>query len=350
MGRSPSVLPLSSLRWFVRGERGGQAVTNAWLKLFELFGRYGFGERLLPEGGGGGGTLRAFCNAELPGAFVAAISHFMATAHPGAALDWVASSLFPAPGSGALADDYGLLAGNPERWLMSAEMRGDVGDVSDIRALAAAARARLGGGCDLYSSDVGIGLQGASEYADSEELTARLHLGQVLVGLLSLRPGGCLVAKTYTFLRPYGVSVLAVLAALFDETYIDKPCASRGRNSETYLVGIGYRGAPAAVLESLERAVRDFDFARPLVDLADPAFAGVGASALAASRALAQRQIRRLDGAMAAFFAHRRDPGALARAPWLRRANAEACAAWLRRHPVRALPPGRRLPTRRAGA
>ncbi len=330
---------LAPLRDTVRRRGNGQAVTNAWLKMYEIATHFGLPGRLLEDEGG---ALRVFCNAELPGAFVSALNHYMAVWHPGARLEWVASSLYPGEG-GALGDDYGLCAGNPTRWLMSATMRGDVTDIGDLEALAAGALGGLGGGVDLYTADAGVGLNGPSDYARGEELTARIHLGQLLAGFLTLRRGGALVAKTYTFVRPYSIALLSLCAALFARFYVTKPRASRPRNSEVYLVGLGYRGATPETLADLKRAVAEFDFGQPLLDMGAPELERPRRAAAAASAAIhGTQQVGHLRAAMEQYGAHRDRPERLQ--GQLRGRAAEAQRAWLAANPVPRLPRARALP------
>lgn len=236
----------------------GQAVTNAWLKMYELLWQMRLVDHAVRDNGD---PLRVFFNAELPGGFLCAVNHFVATQTPGIELKWVASSLYPWESprtthygpADVLGDYYGLYAGNPDRWLMDAEMRGDVTSPADADALCARAAERLGGAADLYVADAGINVGGA--YNRQEELAAQVNLGQLYVGLVSLRPGGTLVAKTYTFTRAMSVGLIVVCASLFENFYVTKPRASRPVNSEVYLVGTGFRGVSRAVLAALRGAL-----------------------------------------------------------------------------------------------
>ena len=135
----------------------------------------------------------------------------------------------------------------------SKHLTGDLTDAEVVAALAAAVHARFGdagaSGASLYTSDAGIDV--SSDFNRQEELTALLNYGQVLSGLLTLAPGGHLVSKQYTFFTPFSRSLIALLAALFDELYIVKPLTSRPSNSEIYLVGKGFRGIDAALAAAL---------------------------------------------------------------------------------------------------
>lgn len=329
----------AALRSKIRRNDNGQVVTNAWLKMYEmatqldLVGTAARGE--------GGKVLRTFCNAELPGAFICAINHFMCTEMPGARFDWVASSLHPAGKDEILGDTYGLLSCNPDRWLMDAEMPGDVTSVEQIATLASRAKERLKGEVDLYTSDAGIDV--SPDYNRQEELTARINLGQIVTGLLSLRAGGNLVTKTYTFTHPFSVSVIAVCAALFDACYVTKPQTSRPANSEVYLVGIGFRGVAPEVVTALLAAVEEFDFARPLIPLDVPALAETVKSLTRAARQIHLRQqVEFLEEAVLFF---ERFQG---RVPDLRkgltRTAGQVQAEWLKANPVEPIPTACHVP------
>jgi hypothetical protein len=297
--------------------RGSAAVTNAWLKMYEMATRFDWGARLAT-----GGRLRVFLNAELPGAFVCALGHYMAARHPRVAYEWAAASLWPEAGAAALGDTYGVLARHPDRWVTGPALRGDLTSAADVDALAAAARRRLGGAADLYTSDVGVDVGG--EYARQEELVARAHLGQVLTAFLVLRPGGGMVVKTYTFALEFSQSLIAVCAAAFADLRVVKPATSRSANSEVYLVGHGFRGADTGLLR---RALRDFDVGRPLVPLPARTLRSLAA---AAQRVFGDVQIPHIAEALRYYRAHRHDIPALRKK--IEAASGRARREWLRRH------------------
>ncbi|GFR91527.1 CAP-specific mRNA (nucleoside-2'-O-)-methyltransferase 1 [Elysia marginata] len=337
----------AGLKSTIRRHYGGQAVTNAWLKMYEITSEMGLVTAArTPADVGLGHTyaLRAFCNAELPGAFICALNHYLCVWHPETRFEWVGSSLYPSSKDGSLSTDrildgassdilgdhYGLYAQNPDRWLMSPEMRGDVTNTANIRALVAGAHARLGE-VDLYTSDAGIEV--SNDYVRQEELTARIHLGQTVVGLMSLRVGGVMVVKTYTFVHPSSLSLMAVCASAFDSFYVTKPVTSRPANSEVYIIGFGFRGLSSDFKEHLLAAVETFDFSRVLVSLEAPeAEATVSSLFTAAQQLHACQQVAFLSEAIAFYEAYRGKMSSL-RAFLLPIAR-KVQAAWLKRNPV----------------
>lgn len=319
----------------------GQVVTNAWLKMYEMTSQLGLFEhaRAVVDGKP---TFRAFCNAELPGAFVCALNHYACTWFPDTQFRWAASSLYPDGGGAeaandpsiyrdALGDAYGLYEHNRDNWLMDASMRGDVTSVADVKALVQRAKGKLGE-IDLYTSDAGIDV--SSDYMNQERLTAHIHYGQTLTGLMSLREGGALVVKTYTFNHPFSASLAGLCAALFDVFYITKPVTSRPANSEVYFVGMGFRGLGEETERLLLAVLENFDFDTPLYPLGLEETTTL--TILAAGRQIHMRQqVAFLDETME-FFAKYRDNVKALRAGLAQDARTSQ-AAWLSDNPIKRL-------------
>jgi hypothetical protein len=212
-------------------------------------------------------VVNAFCNAELPGAFVIAINHFMKTKCISSQFDWLASSYLPAAASQAgnqtiLEDKFKIYERNRLHWLMGPApnglpegeqpVTGDVTDPAVINTLGNAAHQRFAelDGANLYTSDVGLEIS-KQDLNRQEELTAFVNMGQILTGLLALAIGGHFVTKQFTFVTPFSRSLIAIVASLFGETYITKPKTSRPTNSEVYLVGKGFKGISPELAKAL---------------------------------------------------------------------------------------------------
>jgi len=221
-----------SLKNTITADYGGQFVSNATIKYFEIFNKFPALAGSLPD------NPKVFFNAELPGAALCAFNHYM----NGKAYDWHASSLItPSEDNSSLGDTYGLYAANPDRWLMTADMNGDCTNIENLLKM----RDRLGpdspcGGVDLYSHDAGLDSSG--DYNNQESLNMRLHLGCALAGLMTLKPGGAFIAKQYTFFKTFTWNLLILYSSMFQEFHLFKPLSSRPTNSEIYLIGIGYKG------------------------------------------------------------------------------------------------------------
>jgi len=205
-----------------------KTMTNAWLKCWELIHAYDLipNEQTSP--------FRVFCNAELPGAFIFAIDHYIKT-RTFINYEWFANSLYPTNAS-ILGDEFGLYRSYPDHWLMNETNGGSVTDLDMISHI----QERLGGTVDLYTSDIGVGLD-QDTFHLQEEKHGPLHLGQIICALLTLKKGGHMVCKMFMFFKPFSRMLLFMLKDVFDELYISKPATSRPGNSEVYLVGKGYK-------------------------------------------------------------------------------------------------------------
>ena len=257
------------LRNLVKKNYNMENATNAALKMYELI----YQMELLTNGPAYDKeisclpSVQAFCNAELPGAFIIAINHFMKTKCVSSQFDWIASSYLPAAAMEAgnatiLEDKFKIYERNRLHWLMGpapnglpdgeAPITGDVTDPQVINILGNAAHQRFSenDGATLYTSDVGIEI--ATEDSNrQEELSAFVNIGQVLTGLLALAVGGHFVTKQFTFVTPFSRSLIAIVASLFEETYITKPKTSRPTNSEVYLVGKWFKGISPELVQAL---------------------------------------------------------------------------------------------------
>ena len=211
-------------------------VSNAWLKCFEIILAYDLIKSI--------DELDAFLhfdNAAFPGSFVIATHHLVNTLYPkvSSKYTWRASSLLNANDQNAapLEDKYGLYKNYKEKWLMHEGNNGDVLIESNQLDF----KEQIGEQVDLYTSDLGFDV--SSDYNNQELIQLPANIGQILTGLLTLKKGGSFITKQYTTFEPATVAIMYATAHFFDEFYLCKPYTSRMANSETYLVGKGFRGA-----------------------------------------------------------------------------------------------------------
>lgn len=204
-------------------------ISNAWLKCYELICYF----NLVPKSG----QFYHFDNAAFPGSFIISSYHYIKTNTNIQDYKWYASSLAEKniQDAAPLEDKYKLFANYRANWLMSASNNGDV----LIEANQEDFVHKIGNQIDLYTSDLGFDV--SSDYNNQELLQARANIGQILSGLLTLKQGGCLVTKQYTFFEPISLSVIYATSSFFEQFYIVKPYTSREANSEIYLVGKGFK-------------------------------------------------------------------------------------------------------------
>jgi len=201
-------------------------ITNAWIKCYELVNYY----KLV--------NIKTFHfdNAAFPGSFILATRHFCLEKRY--SYDWVASSLITKNelDSDSLYDSYKLWKHYPEHWIMGAENNGDV----LVKENQLDFMDKLKNNITLYTSDLGFDV--SDDFSKQEIAQAPPNIGQILSGILTLQNGGNFITKQYTFFEPITISVMLLVSQLFEEFYVCKPYSSRALNSETYLVGKGFKG------------------------------------------------------------------------------------------------------------
>ena len=273
----------SGLKKQVRAIANAQIVTNAWSKYWELIKYY----KLVADTQ----RFKVFFNAELPGAALVAMNHYMRTERPKSVFEWRASSLMPSKDNKveSLEDVYGLYANNRENWMMTTTNDGDMTSLSNVRDIAKRIRDEFGE-VDFVSHDAGI--NASENYNEQEAMNAQLDLGCMLADLAVLRTGGNMIAKQYTFFETFTWNMILIWADLFDEFYISKPLTSRPSNSEIYLVGKGYRGMSDKLRHALEERMENFDMKPILSEDACKAHPAAIAELYAASEAIFGQQAR----------------------------------------------------------
>ena len=257
-------------------------VSNAWIKCYEIEKYY----KMIPDEVDG--QFVHFDNAAFPGSFILATHHYIATQRPWLdSYTWYGSSLIENNEftTTQLEDKYNLYKNYPANWLMGPGNNGDVLNPANQRNFAE----RLGGTVDIYTSDLGFDV--SSDYNNQELIQAQANNGQILSGLLTLKPGGCLITKQYSIFEPVTCSVIYIVAQFFDKLYVAKPYTSREANSEVYLVGIGFKGGPPEYLDLMFKAIVNKD-AAILEDLP----AAFMDSVTAASIAITRNTINKISG------------------------------------------------------
>lgn len=215
--------PFSKTKKIIEQKLNAENVSNAWIKMMQMLNSF----QLIKNS-----DSKIFCNAELPGAFIFAINHYCYS-HFGKMIEWYASSLIGESDVSLnyLDDQYCLAKNHPNRWLMNSSMNGDV----TVPANRKYVHEKLGGTIDLYTSDLGFAVKNFNEQ-EREHIIA--HIGAALMGIESLKVGGSMILKMYTFFEPETLNFLSSIIPLFEKFYIHKPAASRITNSEIYIVCI----------------------------------------------------------------------------------------------------------------
>jgi hypothetical protein len=205
-----------------------QNPTNAWIKCYEMISYYKLVNKKNKN-------FVYFDNAAFPGSFILATNHYVNTQTDIKNFEWYASS-WVQPGTEILEDSYDLYKNYPEHWLMNEEYDGDVRNMKNQENW----ERILNNNVDLYTSD--LGLESKDDYSKQEQICLHANVSQILTGILTLKKGGNMITKQYTYFEPLNITMYAILTNLFEEVYICKPSSSRPFNSETYIIGKNFQG------------------------------------------------------------------------------------------------------------
>lgn len=247
-----------------------QCVTNAWLKTWELisfFSLITLSSKIKSSPSlDGWKTINRIQSSNrppldvhlyscLPGSPIAAINHYVNTLTSYALL-WTASS-----NSSNVEDTFQLRRTYPSNWMT----------LPSIENIIQTKKHFISPTHDFYFSDFGLDdIQ--DDYNNQENLHSFSNLSQIYLGLISLKLGGHMCTKQYTFFTPFTVSLILILTNIFEEVHICKPCSSKIFNSETYLVCKNFLGLPAYLQSLLTSHLLTFkiqghDQGMPLFDM-----------------------------------------------------------------------------------
>ena len=76
-----------------------------------------------------------------------------------------------------------------------------------------------------------------------EMSTASLHYCEMVTALGVLAPGGSFILKAFTLFEHPTICALYLLGALFQQVHVHKPATSKPGNSETYIIGKGFKAS-----------------------------------------------------------------------------------------------------------
>ncbi|KAL7672148.1 hypothetical protein ACOME3_007042 [Neoechinorhynchus agilis] len=208
-------------------------ITKAWLKFFEILHCYPLLPQPMPP------VLKTLHLCEGPGAFVFALSHYLANVlgkDGEKRWSWKANSLNPhyeyhSTGR-ALLDDSLLLRTSEKNWIFGPDHTGDITNKKTQNVLTNI------GKFHLVTGDGGINCEKYPE--KQEQLTLPLIEAQITVALNALANGGCFVLKVFTAFDNETFSQLERLFENFRDVHITKPTCSGFGNSERYLVCMGF--------------------------------------------------------------------------------------------------------------
>ncbi|XP_046365872.2 cap-specific mRNA (nucleoside-2'-O-)-methyltransferase 2-like [Haliotis rufescens] len=207
--------------------------TQAWGKFFEIVSTF----TLVPL------TTEVFNSVHLceaPGAFIAALNHFLMSQAFSGTWSWLGTTLSPYYEGNSLVqmiDDDRFIRSTLDNWYFGEDGTGNIMDYENLQGLKD--RTQHMGDVQLVTADGSIDCQNTP--AEQEVVVSRLHYCEVLTALHILSPGGAFVVKLFTMFESSTVCLMYLLCSQFEQVNVFKPPTSKSGNSEVYTVCLGYR-------------------------------------------------------------------------------------------------------------
>ncbi|XP_067632449.1 cap-specific mRNA (nucleoside-2'-O-)-methyltransferase 2 [Eurosta solidaginis] len=250
--------PTNEIPWRLKKETKAEFVTVAWCKFFECLHAFPLVK---------GPKLNSLHLCELPGAFIAALNHYLYSTYKREEVQWrwLSTTLNPYyegnPTGGMITDDR-FMFHTFDNWLMHDDFTGNIIDRAHIEQMQAKCKERLGSDVNLITAD------GSIDCADTpdcqEEVVATLHFAEITAALTILAEGGCFVVKMFTLFESTNVCKLFLLNCAFDAVHVYKPATSKRGNSEVYVICIGYRKQTPHLSETLQLMLKNVECANIL--------------------------------------------------------------------------------------
>lgn len=223
-------------------------LTQAWCKFYEIAcssDLVSLDE--IREEGGTSFTSVHLCEA--PGAFIAALNHFLAINYEDLRLDWLAMTLNPyheSNGHPDIVTDDRLILHTLPNWEFGPDYTGDIFQPGYAEHLYRTVLERFSGkGAWLVTADGSVDC--SDDPGEQETVVSRLHDHETMVALSVLRDNGSLVLKAFTMFECNTICRIFLLCCLFRSVVLRKPATSKPGNSEVYVVCKGYRGRSVAM-------------------------------------------------------------------------------------------------------
>lgn len=252
-------------------------ISNAFTKLWEVLTVFG---DLIPSSKNVE-RFRVFHICEAPGQMIISLKYFLEKKRRNInEYDWRANSLNPYNkenqtkyGKGAIfADDYGLMRGNPKKWIWGADDTGDITRIKNIRWYKNLIKSD--GGVNMIVGDGGLSTQSGIGLEDPLVLQ-RLDLAQVVAVLACSRKGSACVIKHFTpYIKKHTstyaaagffIGFLYLYYLAFAEVNLFKPYTSNPDSGEFYVVGRGFLGVDDESLERLYKILERMELNQSII-------------------------------------------------------------------------------------
>ncbi|XP_012287962.1 cap-specific mRNA (nucleoside-2'-O-)-methyltransferase 2 isoform X1 [Orussus abietinus] len=224
--------------FYVRKYINPELLTQAWCKFYETISSFS----LIPSAAISSGELVSVHLCEAPGAFVAALNHWLMLNFPTIQWDWVATSLNPYYEGNSLSrmiDDDRLIAHTLNHWCFGADNTGNLMDLKNLDSLVNVSKSK--GKVLLVTADGSIDCMNTP--AEQESVVAHLHYCEAIAAMHLLQIGGNFLLKMFTIFEYEALCLVYLLSCFFNEVIVNKPVTSKEGNSEIYLICLGFKGS-----------------------------------------------------------------------------------------------------------
>ena len=254
---------LSWNRRSLRSVATRQPLSRSYFKMIEMWKRAEFTEYLQDLVERDGGLVTAH-SAEGPGGFIEACA-IMAErnewAFKSASAITLQSEAKNVPG---WRKAYKFLTSYPQVAIHNgADKTGNILIKMNQDAFVGDVRSAYPEGVHVYTADGGFDF--SNDYNAQEDMILPLLIAEIIIGLRVLSRGGCLVIKCFDTTEQATLDLLWLTSRAFHTWGVVKPRTSRAGNAERYIIGKGFLGDAADILEVLTAYQAAATFTLPIL-------------------------------------------------------------------------------------